>query len=373
MREGKRKKKRKRPFVWMLWLMIFSVGIWELTACSGKKEDEKPASAESKNASVTGDSGGEQETAQTSSETETVGESDRQQSDPGHDSVPETEEPDAAQQENPDAGNTVSIENYIVNGEWKKLKDVLNMQPTESGQFGETGEAFETGGFYITWTNDMTEDDGAFTMINSGNSSVNIYGVTVGDGIGTADSAFEENGWTALDDGRQYIAVLNGRNLAIDFDLDENQVITGWYLCNWPEGDFSENFEGLENQQINGVPAKVNVYEGEYRYDLARTGLPITEYYTVIVENVTEDSFDFTIYYVDDLAETRDVVFRTHTAVFEGDGTYAKYHGQEYELEFTFPDKRNTYPDAVDMQITGYEPVEGLTFCNNAIPGHEFS
>lgn len=178
----------------------------------------------------------------------------------------------------------------------------------------------------------MTEDDGAFTMINSGNSSVNIYGVTVGDGIGTADSAFEENGWTALDDGRQYIAVLNGRNLAIDFDLDENQVITGWYLCNWPEGDFSENFEGLENQQINGVPAKVNVYEGEYRYDLARTGLPITEYYTVIVENVTEDSFDFTIYYVDDLAETRDVVFRTHTAVFEGDGTYAKYHGQEYEL-----------------------------------------
>ena len=73
MREGKRKKKRKRPFVWMLWLMIFSVGIWGLTACSGKKEDEKPASAESKNASVTGDSGGEQETAQTSSETETVG------------------------------------------------------------------------------------------------------------------------------------------------------------------------------------------------------------------------------------------------------------------------------------------------------------
>ena len=56
MREGKRKK--KRPFVWMLWLMIFSVGIWGLTACSGKKEDEKPASAESKNASVTGDSGG---------------------------------------------------------------------------------------------------------------------------------------------------------------------------------------------------------------------------------------------------------------------------------------------------------------------------
>lgn len=357
----------------MLWLMIFSVGILGLTACSGKNEDGKTAAAESKNASVTGDSGGEQETAQTSSETETVGESDRQQSDPGHDSVPETEEPDAAQQENPDAGNTVSIENYIVNGEWKKLKDVLNMQPTESGQFGETGEAFETEGFYITWTNDMTEDDGAFTMINSGNSSVNIYGVTVGDGIGTADSAFEENGWTALDDGRQYIAVLNGRNLAIDFDLDENQVITGWYLCNWPEGDFSENFEGLENQQINGVPAKVNVYEGEYRYDLARTGLPITEYYTVIVENVTEDSFDFTIYHVDDLVETRDVVFRTHTAVFEGDGTYAKYHGQEYELEFTFPDKRNTHPDAVDMQITGYEPVEGLTFCNNAIPGHEFS
>ena len=140
-----------------------------------------------------------------------------------------------------------------------------------------------------------------------------------------------------------------------------------------PEGDFSENFVGLENQQINGVPAQINVYEGEYKYELAHTGLDITEYYTVIVENVTDDSFDFTIYYADDLADTRDVVFRTHTAIFEGDGTYARYHGTEYNLEFTFPNDRNTLPDAVDMQISGYEPVEGLTFCNHAIPGHEFS
>ena len=135
----------------------------------------------------------------------------------------------------------------------------------------------------------------------------------------------------------------------------------------------NRHFVGLENQQINGVPAQINVYEGEYKYELAHTGLDITEYYTVIVENVTDDSFDFTIYYADDLADTRDVVFRTHTAIFEGDGTYARYHGTEYNLEFTFPNDRNTLPDAVDMQISGYEPVEGLTFCNHAIPGHEFS
>lgn len=247
------------------------------------------------------------------------------------------------------------------------------MQPAESGQFEDIGEAYEIDGFYITWSSYMMEDEGSYTMKNTGSTSVSIYGVKVGDTIVKADSALKDNGWTSLNDGRQYIVIFNGRNIAIDFDLDDNQAITGWYLCNWPEGDFSENFVGLENQQINGVPAQINVYEGEYKYELAHTGLDITEYYTVIVENVTDDSFDFTIYYADDLADTRDVVFRTHTAIFEGDGTYARYHGTEYNLEFTFPNDRNTLPDAVDMQISGYEPVEGLTFCNHAIPGHEFS
>lgn len=377
--------KRKRASVWMLWFLIFNVCIWGLVGWSRKEENEKAVSSEHEAVSEAEsesvlDSGEEEQaaaettqipqTSQTPLETEPVDESDLNEEEQQTESKPDSERQEETEAD-PDA--TVSIENYLVNGEWRKLKDILNMQPAESGQFGDIGEAYEIDGFYITWSSYMMEDEGSFTMENSGSTSVNIYGVKVGDTIVKADSALKDNGWTSLNDGRQYIVIFNGRNIAIDFRLDDNQAITGWYLCNWPEGDFSENFVGLENQQINGVPAQINVYEGEYKYELAHTGLDITEYYTVIVENVTDDSFDFTIYYADDLADTRDVVFRTHTAIFEGDGTYARYHGTEYNLEFTFPNDRNTLPDAVDMQISGYEPVEGLTFCNHAIPGHEFS
>lgn len=377
--------KRKRASVWMLWFLIFNVCIWGLVGCSRKEENEKAVSSEHEAVSEAEsesvlDSGEEEQaaaettqipqTSQTPLETEPVDESDLNEEEQQTESKPDSERQEETEAD-PDA--TVSIENYLVNGEWRKLKDILNMQPAESGQFGDIGEAYEIDGFYITWSSYMMEDEGSYTMKNTGSTSVSIYGVKVGDTIVKADSALKDNGWTSLNDGRQYIVIFNGRNIAIDFDLDDNQAITGWYLCNWPEGDFSENFVGLENQQINGVPAQINVYEGEYKYELAHTGLDITEYYTVIVENVTDDSFDFTIYYADDLADTRDVVFRTHTAIFEGDGTYARYHGTEYNLEFTFPNDRNTLPDVVDMQISGYEPVEGLTFCNHAIPGHEFS
>lgn len=380
MREGKRKK----ISVWVMWCLILSICACGLAGCSGKKEEETTASGESKSEvsaeskSVSESAGDEDqstaETAQTPLETEPVEGTEGAHTDSGSEKTDQEEDPQ--QQTEPDQDpaqeDTVSLENYIVNGEWKKIKDALNMRSVESHQFGEFGEGYEIDGFYINWSKDEPDEEGAFTMINTGSTSVDIYGVKVGDGIGTADSVFKENGWTSLNDGRQYIVIFNGRDLAIDFDLDENQTITGWYLCNWPEGDFSENFAGLVNQQVNGVPTKINVYEGEYMDEQARTWQPVTEYYTVIVENVTEDSFDFTIYYVNGSDENREVVFRTHTAIFEGDGTYARYHGQEYNLTFTFPDGRNSYPDAVEMQIDGYEPVEGLTFNNNSIPGHEF-
>ena len=137
--------------------------------------------------------------------------------------------------------------------------------------------------------------------------------------------------------------------------------------------------QGGENQQddsgetMEAVQAKVNVYEGEYRYEYVMTGLVVPEYYKVKVSNVTDTSFDFTIYYVNETEGSEEVVFRTHTAVFVGDGMEAVYDGVDYYLTFTFPDYHEAYPDATDMEISGYGPVEGMTFSNNIIPGHEFS
>ena len=68
------------------------------------------------------------------------------------------------------------------------------MQPAESGQFGDIGEAYEIDGFYITWSSYMMEDEGSYTMKNTGSTSVSIYGVKVGDTIVKADSALKDNG-----------------------------------------------------------------------------------------------------------------------------------------------------------------------------------
>lgn len=133
-----------------------------------------------------------------------------------------------------------------------------------------------------------------------------------------------------------------------------------------------------QEEQTTAVQAKINVYEGEYMQEQLRSGDPDigTKGYIVKTSNITAISFDFAIYYYqyhfDTSQETEDLVFRKHTAVFAGDGTAAVYDGKDYDLTFSFPDKSNTYPDAVYMQISGYGPVEGLTFSNSNIPGHEF-
>ena len=139
-----------------------------------------------------------------------------------------------------------------------------------------------------------------------------------------------------------------------------------------------DNQPDEEGETVEAVQAKVNVYGGEYMQEQLRSGDPDvgSKGYIVKTSNITATSFDFSIYYFeyhfDANQETEDLVFRKHTAVFIEDGTKAVYDGKDYNLTFTFPDKSNTLPDAVYMQISGYAPVEGLTFSNSDIPGHKF-
>lgn len=136
-------------------------------------------------------------------------------------------------------------------------------------------------------------------------------------------------------------------------------------------------------KETMAVQAKINVYEGEYKQkEMYSSGDELSGIdYFVKVTNVTDTTFDFAIYsYTYEREDPRDaangskeLVFRNHTAIFVGDGETAVYDGKDYDLTFTFPDGRNTYPDAVIMQISGFAPVEGLEFLNNNVPGHEFS
>ena len=124
----------------------------------------------------------------------------------------------------------------------------------------------------------------------------------------------------------------------------------------------------------NKVKAKVKVYEDYYKdAEIYGDNPNAPDVYCVIdISNVTETSFDFTIYEVDQIKDTRSLIFRTHTAVFTGDGTEAFYDGKEYDLTFTFPDYYGAYPDVTHMEITGFAPVEGRTYDFGGVPGHEF-
>lgn len=138
----------------------------------------------------------------------------------------------------------------------------------------------------------------------------------------------------------------------------------------------AQNTDAAASSQASSgaVSAAVQLYAGAYRDSsifIADT-MP-EEYYEVSVSNITNTSFDFTVYLMDGYSDTvKETMFATNTAVFTGDGTTAAYYGKQYTLYFSFPDYHNSYPDVTDMTVTGFWPIEGLTLSNNGVPGHEF-
>lgn len=128
------------------------------------------------------------------------------------------------------------------------------------------------------------------------------------------------------------------------------------------------------DSDTQGVAAQVILHEGTYFaeevYKMASGGGD-GNYCEIDISNITDTSFDFTVYQVEN-STTRSVIFKTHTAVFQGDGTTAVYNGKEYTLNFSFPDYHTSLPDVTDIVVTGFAPLEGETYMNNNVPGHEF-
>ncbi len=128
------------------------------------------------------------------------------------------------------------------------------------------------------------------------------------------------------------------------------------------------------SQNKNEVIGKVKLYEGSY-FDEGRFGDTILKNYCEVkISNITDTSFHFTVYEVNEAEgeKNKKVIFLTNTAVFIGDGMKAAFYGNKYTLNFTFPNKHNAEPIVTDIEISGFEPLEGKTYVNNRIPGHEF-
>ncbi|MEW9095958.1 MAG: hypothetical protein AB2417_12835 [Clostridiaceae bacterium] len=136
-----------------------------------------------------------------------------------------------------------------------------------------------------------------------------------------------------------------------------------------------ENYKNNISPKTDKVSGKVKLYEDIY-FDDRRFGdniLTLKTFCEVVISNVTDTSFDFTVYQVDGETREKEVIFLTNTAVFTGDGTEAAFYGNDYTLHFAFPNNHGAYPVVTDIKISGFEPLEDNGYVNNGIPGHEFS
>lgn len=127
-------------------------------------------------------------------------------------------------------------------------------------------------------------------------------------------------------------------------------------------------------QDLTPVNAQYQVYEGTYFdmniYDATAENGDRDSYCQIEVSNVTDQSFDFTVYQLTDGNKKK--VLDTRTAVFVEDGTKAVSEQDGTNLVFTFPDNWNALPKVVEMQVSGLDVLEGNSYVNNSVPGYEF-
>ena len=122
-----------------------------------------------------------------------------------------------------------------------------------------------------------------------------------------------------------------------------------------------------EKVEPTPVAVKVNVqqYEGYYTdmdIDFSLPEEKMAPYYSVQISNITETSFDFTIYiFYRDIGK-EEVIFQTNTAVFTGNGDTAKFEGGGYELDFSFSNDLKLAVPVVT--IKGFDEVQGIMFAS---------
>ncbi|MDF2988797.1 MAG: hypothetical protein K0R50_4307 [Eubacterium sp.] len=171
------------------------------------------------------------------------------------------------------------------------------------------------------------------------------------------------------------ISTAAGQSSADETETDINNTNSVQSQADSSQNEQPVKDENKAQQNEDKVIGKVKLFDGVY-YDDRRIGDNILkDYCEVEISNITDTSFDFTVYEVnvEEGEKNKKVIFRTNTAVFTGDGMKAAFYGKKYTLEFTFPNYHNAEPLVTDIEISGFEPLEGKTYANNGIPGHEFS
>lgn len=124
--------------------------------------------------------------------------------------------------------------------------------------------------------------------------------------------------------------------------------------------------------EIEAVKSSVQVYEGAYSDEKSFGFEGVSVYYEVEVTNIQDTSFDFEVYKVDLNKDAREVVLEKNISVFVEEGDKVICMSDKIDITFTFPDNRGALPVVTDIEISGFEPLDGNTYVNNGILGYEF-
>ena len=191
---------------------------------------------------------------------------------------------------------------------------------------------------------------------------------------------------------------------AYNFEIIGDVIICGYGFTD--EDDFLYVLNRTNGQVMEQIPLKsmaeyivakgstlyVRTYNRNYEFSIKRPpktiyegcyfdggvyqywgDIPLTEspmiYCEIWISNVTETTFDFLIKEVVMATDERTIVLPLSTAKITNNGWGAIYEGEEFTLTFEFPDDPDRFPK--EITVDGWEKLEGNTYMNKEIPGHE--
>lgn len=190
---------------------------------------------------------------------------EEEEKNPEEDNIVDEEITDNAEKE-----NAINIEVTSYFESYKQLVDILDMDKTESWQFG-TSDSYVSDGFYLEWNGNI------FSMKITDDSQTMVYGVKIGDEVEKLDEVIVQNEWVSYylsNTQHDYLNMINGEMYLVVAYIDENGKITSWYINNWPEGEdiweYYEYFENKEKSSTIDVVSKSS-FAGVWTVDVQKT------------------------------------------------------------------------------------------------------
>ena len=135
------------------------------------------------------------------------------------------------------------LSNYMTDERLPELKTQFKFKETDSSVFGDGGVRYEKDGLGVEW---ITYQDGTPTNISvdcQDNGLFCMEGIYCGQAYKEAKNIMEGKDWHIVGNDLKhpeafYMSTDHGQYM-LQFTVDEaTDTLSGWYWCNWPEGDF---------------------------------------------------------------------------------------------------------------------------------------